>query len=275
MGYEFKEGELRRLQLKTLEMLVFFRDYCQEKGLTFFLCGGCCIGAIREGGFLPWDDDADVFMPREDYERLASTWEENGRYALLHPGEDRTYGNQFTTLVDTHTTCLRAQTRHIDMPHGIALDIFPLDGCPTGWRRLRQKWDAMRFSLYLTGLVPEKHGGIVALGSRALLALKRSPAARRRAWRKAEQRMSRYPIAACNKITELCAGPHYMQKEYPRAAFAEQTWRPFEGTEMPLPVGYDAYLREAFGDYKTPPPPEKRVPEHDILFLDFDHGEEA
>ena len=275
MGYEFKEGELRRLQLKTLEMLVFFRDYCKEKGLTFFLCGGCCIGAVREGGFLPWDDDADVFMPREDYERLASTWEGDGRYALLHPDETRAYGNQFTTLVDIHTTCLREQTQHVDMPHGIALDVFPLDGCPTGWRRLRQKWDAMHFSLYLTGLVPQNHGGLVALGSRVLLALKRSPEARRRAWVKAEERMSRYKIADCDRITELCAGPHYMQKEYPRAAFAEQVWRPFEGESMPLPVGFDAYLTEAFGDYMTPPPPEKRVPEHDIVFLDLGKGEEA
>lgn len=273
MGYEFKDGELRRLQLKTLEMLVFFRDYCQQKGLTFFLCGGCCIGALREGGFLPWDDDADVFMPREDYERLAREWEGHERYALLHPNETRTYGNIFTTLVDTTTTCLREQTRHIAMPHGIALDIFPLDGCPTGWRRKKQKWDALLYSLFLTQQIPVKHGGLVALGSRALLALTPSKRARRRVWLKAERRMKRYAIADCERITELCAGPHYMQKEYPRAAFAEQVWRPFEGEEMPLPVGYDAYLKEAFGDYRTPPPLEQRVPEHDIVFLDLDHGE--
>lgn len=275
MAYEFQEGELRRLQLKTLEMLVFFRDYCEEKGLTFMLCGGCCIGALREGGFLPWDDDADVFMPREDYERLAREWEGHERYALLHPGEGGSYGNAFTTLVDTATTCLREQTKDRAMPHGIALDIFPLDGCPTGWRRLRQKWNAMLFSLFVTEVVPQKHGRLIALGSRTLLGLVRSPARRQRVWRRAERRMSRFPIAGCERITELCAGPHYMQKEYPKAAFAGVVWRDFEGERMPLPAGYDDYLTLAFGDYMTPPPPGKRIPEHDIVFLDLERGEKG
>ena len=61
---------LRELQVKQLDMLVYFRDFCQKNNLTFYLIGGGLIGALRNGGFVPWDDDADVLMPRPDYEKL-------------------------------------------------------------------------------------------------------------------------------------------------------------------------------------------------------------
>ncbi len=273
MGYRFKEGELRRLQLKTLDMLEEFKRFCDENGLLFYLCGGCCIGAVREGGFIPWDDDADVFMPREDYERLHAIWKDTDRYALLHPDKNRDFGNIFTTLVDKSTTCIREQTKNIDMPHGIAIDIFPLDGCPSGIRRKMQKVNALIYSLYLAQVVPVNHGKLVELGGKLMLALVPSKKLRRRIWLGAQKRMSRYKIADCDRITELCAGPHYMQKEYPKSAFSSAVEVNFEGRQMPLPVGYDDYLSIAFGDYMTPPPADARAPEHDIIFLDLDSGE--
>ncbi len=60
---------LRELQLKQLDMLVYFRDFCEKNNLTFYLIGGALIGALRNGGFVPWDDDVDVMLPREDYEK--------------------------------------------------------------------------------------------------------------------------------------------------------------------------------------------------------------
>ena len=57
----------RKIQEKMLEILVYFENFCTENGLKFTLCGGTCLGAVRHGGFIPWDDDVDVFMLREDY----------------------------------------------------------------------------------------------------------------------------------------------------------------------------------------------------------------
>ena len=77
---------LRELQLKQLDMLVFFRDFCYKNNLTFYMCGGCCIGSLRNGGFVPWDDDIDVLMPRPEYERLVKLWKEQNpsdRFILL------------------------------------------------------------------------------------------------------------------------------------------------------------------------------------------------
>ena len=67
--------ELRKWQSKLLEILVYFRDFCSEHNLRFMLSGGTCIGAVRHHGFIPWDDDIDVAMPREDYDRLFELWD--------------------------------------------------------------------------------------------------------------------------------------------------------------------------------------------------------
>ena len=68
------QSATKELQDKMLEMLLFFDNFCKENGLRYYLCGGGLIGAIRHHGFIPWDDDIDLFMPREDYERLALSW---------------------------------------------------------------------------------------------------------------------------------------------------------------------------------------------------------
>ena len=76
---------LRELQLKQLPMLEYFRDFCEKNNLTFYLIGGGLIGALRNGGFVPWDDDVDVMLPRGDYEKLPKLWREqhaDGRFRL-------------------------------------------------------------------------------------------------------------------------------------------------------------------------------------------------
>lgn len=270
------DEQLRGVQKRTLDMIKYFKAFCLRNNLTFFMCGGGCIGAVREKGFIPWDDDLDVFMPRDDYNRLMALWREQepcDRYDLLCTDKHRFCGNIFTTMVDLQTTAIRPQLAALDIPQGLVIDIFPIDGCPDDrLERLKQKAWAMIYSLFMAQVVPVNHGGITAVGSRVLLTLIPFPTWRYKLWRLAERQMSKYKISDCSKITELCAGVGYMQNEYPASAFESAVWLPFEDTELPVPVGYDAYLRMAFGDYLTPPPPEKQKTIHDLLFLDLEHG---
>lgn len=273
--YEFTPETLRKLQLKELDTLVYFKEFCDKNNLLFYLCGGCCIGSLRTGGFIPWDDDIDILMPRDDYEKLYKLWDndKHERFKLLRTDEKIFTGNIFTTIVDTETTCVKANQAHLDIPFGIMMDIFPIDGCPKGkFKRTMQKLNAMIYSLFLAQIVPENHGGIMALGSKFLLSIVKSPKAREKKWRNAERRMSKYKISDCEYITELCEGVHSMQPEYPKEWFASALYREFEGLQMPIPVGYDPYLKKAFGDYMTPPPEDKQKPHHDMILVDTERS---
>lgn len=273
--YEFTPETLRKLQLKELDTLVYFKEFCDKNNLLFYLCGGCCIGSLRTGGFIPWDDDIDILMPRDDYEKLYKLWDndKNERFKLLRADEKIFTGNIFTTIVDTETTCVKANQAHLDIPFGIMMDIFPIDGCPKGkFKRTMQKLNAMIYSLFLAQIVPENHGGIMALGSKFLLSIVKSPKAREKKWRNAERRMSKYKISDCEYITELCEGVHSMQPEYPKEWFASAVYREFEGLQMPIPVGYDPYLKKAFGDYMKLPPEDKQKPHHDMILVDTERS---
>ncbi|WP_418518096.1 LicD family protein [Pseudoruminococcus massiliensis] len=273
--YEFTPETLRKLQLKELDTLVYFKEFCDKNNLLFYLCGGCCIGSLRTGGFIPWDDDIDILMPRDDYEKLYKLWDndKNERFKLLRTDEKIFTGNIFTTIVDTETTCVKANQAHLDIPFGIMMDIFPIDGCPKGkFKRTMQKLNAMIYSLFLAQIVPENHGGIMALGSKFLLSIVKSPKAREKKWRNAERRMSKYKISDCEYITELCEGVHSMQPEYPKEWFASAVYREFEGLQMPIPVGYDPYLKKAFGDYMKLPPEDKQKPHHDMILVDTERS---
>lgn len=273
--YEFTPETLRKLQLKELDTLVYFKEFCDKNNLLFYLCGGCCIGSLRTGGFIPWDDDIDILMPRDDYEKLYKLWDndKHERFKLLRTDEKIFTGNIFTTIVDTETTCVKANQAHLDIPFGIMMDIFPIDGCPKGkFKRTMQKLNAMIYSLFLAQIVPENHGGIMALGSKFLLSIVKSPKAREKKWRNAERRMSKYKISDCEYITELCEGVHSMQPEYPKEWFASAVYREFEGLQMPIPVGYDPYLKKAFGDYMKFPPEDKQKPHHDMILVDTERS---
>ena len=265
---------LRRLQLKELESLVYFDNFCREHELTYFLLGGCVIGAVRHNGFIPWDDDIDVMMPRRDYERMLKLWKEHEsseRFLMLKTDGKVFTGNCFATLIDTSATMVKENQKDIDVPHGIVTDVFPLDGCPDGrLQRYMQYYHALMYSLYITEVVPSNHGALVRLAGSLLLKLVRSRKRRTKIWKKHEKKMTRYGFHTHKKSTELCAGPHYMRNEYPQEAFKEVVYHEFEGLQMPIPKGYDAYLKMAFGDYMELPPEDKQVPHHDLVALDLD-----
>lgn len=267
---------LRKLQLKELDSLVYFDKFCKKNQLRYYLLGGCVIGAIRHGGFIPWDDDIDLIMPRRDYQRMLELWKEqekdNNRFLMLTTDGEKVFtGNCFATMVDTSATMIKENQKDIDVPHGIVTDIFPMDGCPDGKiKRYLQYYHAMMYSLYITEVVPQNHGGAVRFVGGLLLKLVPSRKRRTIIWKKHERKMSQYDFETHKDCTELCAGPHYMQNRYPRDAFIKAEYHDFEGLSMPLPVGYDIYLKTAFGDYMALPPEDKQVPHHDLVRLDLD-----
>lgn len=274
--YSMDDTELKELQAKSLEVLMYFKKICDANGLLFYLCGGACIGAIRHRGFIPWDDDIDVFMPREDYERLAAVWNEAAdasKYSYCRTDEKVYTRLQLAAVGDENTTFIKARQADLDLPHTVRIDILPLDGCPNSRikRKIQIFW-ALIHSMFIVGEPHTSKGRLLEGISKALLGCVRGKKARYRVWNYAKRKMTKYRFDECDKVTELCSWYQYMVNEYPRKAFDSAELVPFEDTTVPVPVGYDCYLSMAFGNYMTMPPKSQRYAKHDIVYMNLNEG---
>ena len=179
-------SDLKAIQARSLEMAEYFVAFCKEHDLLCYLCGGGAIGALRNKGFIPWDDDLDFFMPRKDYEKLAELWPQyaDERYFLSKSSKDYVDRNLFITIRDKETTCIKPYQQDLDLPHGLALDVLPLDYYPKKSSRA-QETGPLGFDLFsiLCTTIPEKHGVLMKWGSTILLGLT-PKSLRYRIWKK-------------------------------------------------------------------------------------------
>ena len=116
--------ELRKIQISILDE---FSIFCEENKLNYLLTGGTLIGAVRHKGFIPWDDDIDVAMPRADYERFLSSFNVEG-YRIITPYNNEKYVYPFAKLVNSKTRIIEHTDTDSDL--GIYIDIFPIDYIP-------------------------------------------------------------------------------------------------------------------------------------------------
>lgn len=268
--------ELKELQKKSIEILLVFKKFCEENELLFYFCGGCCIGTLRHQGFIPWDDDIDVFMPRKDYEKLTELWnksEYSRKYKFCRSNEDTFYRSLLSAISDEDTTFIKERQADLDINHGIRLEILPLDGCPSSKiKRKMQIFWALIYQIYCNQEAPTSKGKVLEIVGKVMLFLAPSWKLRCKIWKFAEKQMSKYPIEECDFITELCARYEYMVNEYPKECFETAVYKNFEGYQMPIPKGYDTYLKMAFGNYMQMPAKDKQIPKHEAIYVDFEHS---
>lgn len=273
---EQTEVDLKGLQSKCLEITLVFKDFCERHGLLFYLCGGGCIGAIRHKGFVPWDDDIDVFMPREDYEKMCQLWVQEmdqGKYRLSRTGPENFERSQLTAITDEETTFIKERQMDLEVAHGVRLEVLPLDGCPSGrFQRKMQLFWGLVYQIYINQEPPTSKGKLLEWIGRLMLAVRPGWKRRYRTAMLAQKKMTKYPIEECDYITELCVRYNYMVNEYPKEIFASAVYKEFEGERLPVPVGYDTYLRMAFGDYMELPPEKSQVPSHDAVYIDLENS---
>ena len=155
--------------------------------------------------------DYDANMIFANAPRLTRLWRKEAdtkRYALVRSNRRFADRNLFLTIRDRRTTLIKPYQKDLNICHGVALDVLPLDGYPdSSWARKKQVIWALIYSLYCAQTIPENHGRVMAVGSRIALALVPSAKLRYRIWRFAEKQMTKYPIEKCHYITELCSGP--------------------------------------------------------------------
>lgn len=256
------------------EILDVVHQVCKENDLRYSLAYGTLIGAVRHQGFIPWDDDIDIIMPREDYEELLSIWNQvapNG-YVLQNVRTDPDFSQSFTKIRKDHTTFLQFEFEREKHYHkGVFVDIFPGDRVAPGKLRRKFQYVAGAVSLLYNRGHASGSGGIIGKVEQFLLKAPEGKYAKRR--EKAEKWLQRWnanpslPYFFPSTIEDC-------RKSYPADLFEGMKTIEFSGKRYRCVSDPDALLRLDYGDYMQLPPEEERVWKHHPLLISFEHNYE-
>lgn len=257
------EYNLRPLWDAILEVYKVFSDICERNNLRYCADTGTALGAIRHGGFIPWDDDLDVQMPRPDYVRLIDLMrtELPKGYAWLDHNNCEEYGQGFGKIIVTDKSKVDkvSQESGLKLCQGIFIDVFPLDGYPDSGlsrflRRIQNQIIDLKLGvgklLRILGLVLDEEKFRNRLHQNVVDTY--------------ERRARKYPFGSTEKCVSIGVSRAFDDKPYPCKFFGTPKKVRFDSVEMYVQENVDGYLRTMFGDYHVLPPVEARHPGHAI-----------
>ena len=259
--------EMKKIWAIALDQLLKFDAVCKKYNLTYYLSYGSLLGAIRHKGFIPWDDDMDVLMPRKDYDKLLELGHEfQYPYFLQTPFSDPGYFFSYAKLRNTNTTCITTQFRYQKINWGQNFDIFPLDNVIIeGGREFYEKIAALGKDLsnYMRSSNPTPPNEVERMRIQSYSG--RDPM-------EVYEEIQKLGRSFNNEETDFIAVTTAYLYGFDRAIFKKEDYSetkevPFEGITAKVPVGYDRILKVVYGDYMKFPPVEKRGVWHgDIIY---------
>ena len=266
---------MNKMQIMLLEMLKWFHGFCQENGIVYYVIGGTMLGTIRHKGFIPWDDDIDVGIPRADYEKLLANkdylFKNENRYCLESFRDGKTdFEYPYAKIYDTQTTLIencRTKTKR-----GIYIDVFPLDGIGDNKEEAYRNYSHIlkKINFLMTRVCTLRKG---------------------RAWMKnmaiiISQLIPQFILknhGLIERIDNICKSRNFETSEYvgclvgnwgmkeiiPKQYLGTPMLYKFEDTEVYGPEKFDEYLTCLYGNWRKMPPIEKQKSHHNYLFLDL------
>ena len=269
---EHQVDNLSPYQKKCLAILLEFDRVCTEHSVRYYLLAGTTLGAVRHGGFIPWDDDIDVGVPREDYKKLLALGNTfSSPYSLEYFTVKGTYKLPFAKVFDCSTTAIEQMEK--PFRRGVWIDVFPLDGTfdnrALQFLHLQTINVLNRVFSFNVGRYPIKERITFRSKLRSFL----TPIARLIPIRITNWALHKVvalmPFERSNYVGNFLG--IYGVKEIVRAESIRGPSKKlnFCGSSLPAPSDPHAYLTALYGDYMTPPPPERRVG-HRLLFVDLE-----
>lgn len=257
---------LRKVQLKQLEILMEVDNICGNNNINYFMLGGTLLGAVRHGGFIPWDDDLDIGMFREDYDKFVSICKDQlpNKYFLQSTQTDPNYAPPFIKIRANGTIFEEANTRNINTHKGIWIDIFPIDHIKNPNSKLlsiRAKGIAI-----LTTAIGYKNKSIninklktkIVLSLFALLGIKNIDKIR-------TNLMSLDKRKKTDLVTNFGSNYGYKKQLMNKEIYLHPKRIQFEDFKAMAPGEYTRWLEKIFNNYMTLPSEENRTSGHNII----------
>ncbi|MBP5788323.1 MAG: LicD family protein [Kiritimatiellae bacterium] len=259
--------DLRPLRRAILDIYQEFAKICKNLGVRHWAAEGTLLGAVRHHGFIPWDDDFDLYMERSEYERFQQEAPAllPAHLQLINWQNCPVYPWYFFKIVDTR----RSKSEEVDregryhQPQGLYIDIFPLDGCPETLFDCTREWIHWAWRYFCWIRSPEARAGLGSTGQWLNQHLpNRHPLTHADVLRDIEEHCRRYSLDKTRRGGRwLGLRPNWLCT-FSSACFRKSVMMKFEDTEIPCPVGWDEYLHVRYGDYHQLPPESERYPAH-------------
>ncbi len=269
--FEYADKILRKMQLIELEMLVEFDRICRKYDINYIIDAGTLLGAVRHSGFIPWDDDVDIRMLREDYIRFCEVckFELSDKYFLQNYNTDKGYRWGFARILKNGTVFIRKGHEELKSRNGVFIDIFPNDNLPDTFPGFQL---CTLLSLLCRKMLYSELGKIhakTALKRAGFFLLDIFP----KSWAHQgyEYLVKRYGKLYTNKVRCFGYGSREETIGFQREWFEDICEIEFEGISVKAPKKTHEFLVFSFGeDYMTPPPVEKRKPNHTATYIKLD-----
>lgn len=254
--------ELRSLQKKGCEILVYVISAIKKMGLTYYCVGGTALGAKKYSGFIPWDDDIDIAMPRDDYMKFIK---EGNKYLPNHLFisscfTEKNYFGSVAKIRDLNTAYFDVETSRFDICHGVFVDLFPIDGYvkPSFLDSIRVKFLKGKITYFehqKSSFINSIKGFVCSI-----LCF----------WKSLNSCCkSSEEILMKNKV-ENCDFVYNRIMTFDKNIFGKPIVGKFEGIDVNLPAQINDYLFLCYGDINKDIPTEKQIPHHFVLYIDLE-----
>lgn len=257
-------GMVKRAWAAQLEVLEDVDRVCKKHGIRYFADWGTLLGAVRHGGFIPWDDDLDICMKRQDYTRFLeiAPKELPAEYKILnfHTPYNGEFMWQFISRIVNHKS-ICFDEKHLekfhDFPYVAGIDIYPLDYRASSEEKETLRGNLLTLVTYAINLLEEENGEqleeqLCIVEDMCNVRINRDGTVKQQLYCLSEQLISLYREEEAQIITRMMGGIDESKCRYPKSWYQETIMLPFENTEIPVPLYYDAVLKSLYGEYLKP-----------------------